>query len=267
MERARTERGEQYVPVVGQEGFEPSPKKPEAPRPAPGHPLQGIRYTTTRTVELDTELLERNHILTSASGDTYDSYRMLRTQVLQRTKPKRLNSLMVTSASPGEGKTVTAVNLAMSMAHEMRQTALLVDANLRRPKVDDYLGLGQSDGLFEYALGHGEIADYMVNPSVPKFTVLPAGHPHGGGAELLNSPRVLALANELKSRYADRYVIYDCPHLLGMPDALMFAEQADGIILVVAEGKTERDDVMEALELLEGRTIIGIVLNKTRRNA
>ncbi|WP_027182958.1 AAA family ATPase [Desulfovibrio inopinatus] len=223
------------------------------------------QYSMTRVRKLNNATLEQNRILTPDSSQAVkDAYDLLRTQILHRTKEKGWNTLMVTSAVSGEGKTITALNLALSMARQADQTALLVDANLRSPAVTGYLGLeSESMGLSDYLLQDDVIVpDLLINPDVEKFVVLPAGRPLSGSTDVLGTPRMRHLVGDLKNRYPDRYVIYDCPHILSMPDSLVFASYVDAILVVVEANSTSRHHIESAMKQLEGRNIVGTVINK-----
>ncbi|WP_031479019.1 polysaccharide biosynthesis tyrosine autokinase [Maridesulfovibrio frigidus] len=217
---------------------------------------------------LDEMSLAKNRILTKNSSPVFtDIYNLLRTQILHRTKKKGHNVLMVTSAMPGEGKTITSINLAISLAREVDQFALLVDTDMRKPSIHKYLGIEVERGLTDYLLHNVPVPDLMIKPGINKLSFLPAGEPIRGSTEILGSPKLQELIIEMKERYPDRYVIFDCPDLLHAPDALVFSSYVDGIILVVEAGKTSREHVKKAMNLLEGRNVVGVVLNKTEKES
>lgn len=220
-------------------------------------------YVHTRVTPSDARLWQRNRILPAyADPLARDAYSVLRTQILDRTRATGANAIMVTSPNPGEGKTTTAINLAVSMAMDVSQTALLVDTHLRSPKIAEYLGLPAEKGLSDYFMNDLPVSEVMVNPGVEKLVVIGGGKPIASSTEILGSPKMRRLVRDFKTRYPDRYVIFDCPHLLQMPDSLVFSSYVDGVILVVEAGKTSREDVTQALALLEGRNVLGVVLNK-----
>ena len=209
--------------------------------------------------------LAKHRVMTFLEDHSFiDSYNYLRTQILQRTREENWNTLMVTSVNPREGKSTTAINLALSLSREALQTALLVDANLRRPCVAEYLGLEKEAlGLTDYLFKSVDVPDLLVNPGLGSMLrVVLSGKPFAGSADVLSIPRMRHLITELKTRYPDRYVIFDCPHLKHMPDAMVFTSFVDGIILVVEARRTTRQELTETLEQLKGRNIIGIILNK-----
>ena len=220
-------------------------------------------YTETKVVSPDKSHLERHCLMTLLEdSEAADYYNRLRTQVLQRTRGKHHNAIMVTSALEGEGKTVTAINLAASLAREVKQTVLLADTDLRNPKIHEYLGCRVEQGLSDYLMNDVPIGDLLVNPGLSKMVVLPGGAPLRGSTEILGSPKMEKLVAEMKDRYPDRYCIFDCPPVLTVSDALVFSAYVDGVILVVRAGETSRDQIRKAVELLEGSNILGVVMNR-----
>jgi exopolysaccharide/PEP-CTERM locus tyrosine autokinase len=255
------------------------PQAPEAQTPAaPGvsstrtpPPLSGsgasvgeIYYTVTRTVPVNPELLRSKKIVTGALDDKVgEAYKLLRTQILQRTKGENKNLLMLTGPLVNEGKTLTAINLAISLSQEVDKTVLLVDADLRRPTVHEYFGLPRGPGLVDYLSGAKTIPELLVHPEgFPKLVILPGGRPAAEAAELVTSPMMVELVEELKHFYPDRYVLFDLPPMLSFADPLAFAPLVDGIILVVEMGKTPREDIQRSLALLKDFPVLGTVLNK-----
>ncbi|WP_419783406.1 polysaccharide biosynthesis tyrosine autokinase [Maridesulfovibrio sp.] len=219
-------------------------------------------------IVLDEMGLANSRILTKHSSASFtDIYNLLRTQIFHRTKRDNHNVLMVTSAMPGEGKTITSINLAISIAREVDQFALLVDTDMRNPSIHKYLGIDVEKGLTDHLLHDIPVPDLLIKPGINKLSFLPAGEPIKGSTEILGSPKLQELITEMKERYPDRYVVFDCPDLLHAPDALVFSSYVDGIIFVVEAGKTSREYVQKALNLLEGRNIVGIVLNKTEKES
>ena len=222
-------------------------------------------HLTAEALEQRKVLLEKHRIMTFLPERRYiDHYNYLRTQVLQRTRAKGWNTLMVTSVNRGEGKTLTAINLALSLSREARQTAMIVDANLRYPAVAKYLGLAENAlGLSDYLFNNLDVGDLIINPRLGNMIrVMLAGKPLIESSDILSLPKVTNLVKELKNRYPERYVIFDCPHLKHMPDALLFSSYVDGIILVAEAGKTTREDLKETLKNLRHSNIVGLVLNK-----
>lgn len=253
VERAKSQR-------LDTQQVSPVQETHEAPRAA-HDPV----YTQTKVVSLDTGHLEKHRLMTLLNEpQAVDCYNLLRTQLLQRTRDKGHNSIMVTSVVEGEGKTITAINLAVSIAREVKQTVLLVDSDLRNPKIARYLGWNGDKGLSDYLVDDVPVAELLINPGLAKMVVLPAGKPLSGSTEILGSPKMEELVEEMKCRYPERYVIFDCPPVLTVSDALVFSSYVDGVILVVEAGRTPRDQIRKAVEMLDGRNIIGLVMNAVK---
>jgi non-specific protein-tyrosine kinase len=220
-------------------------------------------YADSKAVSIDLNTAVKNHCVALSSDFVEgDYYKVLRTQLRHIGKKKDWNTIMVTSVSPGEGKTVTAINLSATFAREYSQTVLLVDADLRMQSIHRYLGYPSQVGLLDYLEEKASMADIITWPGIEKFTVISGGRVIEESSELMGSPRMQDLVADLKSRYDDRYVIFDVPPVLGGADALAFAPLVDCIILVVGAGVTRQQDLKKALELLPQEKIAGFVLNR-----
>jgi len=241
-----------------------SPSRTPPPLSGAGATVGEIHYTNTRTLPVDAEGLRSRRIVTGAADDKVgEAYKHLRTQIVQRTKAGNKNLLMLTGPLANEGKTLTAINLAISLSQEMDKTVLLVDADLRRPTIHEYFGLQRQFGLVDYLTGAKTIPELLVHPEgIAKFVILPGGRPIPEASELVSSPMMVELVEELKHFYPDRYVLFDLPPMLSFADPLAFAPLVDGIILVVEMGKTRREDIQRCLELLKDFPVLGTVLNK-----
>jgi capsular exopolysaccharide synthesis family protein len=201
-------------------------------------------------------------------GPFVDAIKILRTQVLQRLRENNWNVLGVTSPGYAEGKTLTAVNLAASLAMETTQTVLLVDANLRNPSIHDVFGLQDCPGLADYLLDNQPVEDLLVHPGIGRFVVLPGGRAISNSTEILTSPKMVSLVEEFKHRYPSRIVIFDLPPLLHTADVLAFSPYIDALLLVVEEGKTTAEEVQRAMSLVKNsRPVLGTVLNKAGQRA
>jgi len=225
---------------------------------------QDIKYTRTRTIPMPIHELREKRIITEQQNSISDAYRVLRTQVLQRLKEKNWNTLAITSPGNGAGKSLTAINLAMSLAREVDNTVLLIDANLRSPKLDKYFDFHAEYGLSDYLLQDKPLGEMLVNPEgVSRFVVLPAGRAIANSSEMLSSPKMQRLVEEVKHRYPSRIVIFDLPPLLESSDTLAFIPNADATLVVIEEGQTQEIELKQAFELLKGNEVIGTVLNKS----
>ncbi len=192
------------------------------------------------------------------------AYRMLRTQVLQRARAHGLNTVGVVSAINGEGKTLTAINLALSLAAEPNQTVLLIDLDLRRPSIARTLGLAPEFGL-ETWFGREDPTKKVCYAleGVERLYVLPTLAAVQGSSETLAGLGTRRLLNELKGRESGRLLIVDLPPVLLSDDALMVAPLLDAVVLVVNERRTKREDVARVIELLGSTRVIGTVLNRS----
>lgn len=239
-------------------------KSQSSDKPIISQLTEKIEYTNTRVIHPNHQVLTNNRIVVDSQQGFYaDIYRMLRTKVLQSMRQNGWNTLGVTSPNPGEGKTVTTINLAISLAKELNQTILLVDFDLRRPSVHRYFGLNDSPGISDYIVGSVEIEQTFVNPGVERLVLLPGHDPIQNSSETLSSPQFAELINDIKTRYADRIVLFDLPPLLVIDDALTMAPHIDAYLLVVEDGMTDEEDLRSANKMLSGLNVLGSVLNKS----
>jgi protein-tyrosine kinase len=220
-------------------------------------------YSSSRSVRLDPKAMAEKRcvgILTDAPE--VEPYRILRTQIIKRTQERGGNTIMVTSPLPGEGKTLTAVNLAFTFAREFKQTVLLVDCDLRRQQIHLMLGYDSDKGIIDHLLRDVPMNELIVWPGIEKLTVISGGRTVQESSELLGSLRMQTLVANMKDRYPDRYVLFDAPPVLAAADALALAPLVDHILLVVQAGKTSVPDINRALQLLPKEKVLGIVLNR-----
>ena len=224
---------------------------------------QNIEYTETRSVALPVRELREKRIIIDQQNEGADAYRLLRTQILQRLNENTWNTLALVSPCSGEGKSLTAINLAISLAREVDYTVLLVDANLRSPKIQDYFDFQAGYGLSDYLCDDVPLNEMLVHPEgISKFVVLPAGRAISNSSEMLSSPKMNRLVEELKHRYPSRIILFNLPPLLESSDALAFIPNCDTALMVIEEGKTTELELRQAFELMQGNEIIGSVLNK-----
>ena len=225
-----------------------------------------ITYTQTRKVDLYPGWLKQHRIITGDSRDEVArAYKVLRTQVSQRMRQHGWRTLGVTSPGQGEGKTLTAINLSISLALERNQTVLLVDANLAQPSVHLYLGIDVEHGLREHLLQGTAVQRILVHPRIHGLVLLPGSVPLHSSSEALSSRAMLQLVQELKRRYPMRWVIFDLPPVLVSDDVLAIAPYLDAMLLVVEEGRTLRQELARSAELVQtsNQNLIGTVLNNS----
>ena len=258
MERARAERQALSTRPEEKRG-DAAPRSTKKPKGA-----LRIQYTRTATVPTTPSSLRDDRIiLTEGIDPISDSYKVLRTQILHRMRAKELRTLIITSPGAGEGKTTTAINLAISLARDVNQTVLLVDLDLKRPAVAKYFGIEQKLGISDYLGADTELADIMFTPAIERLVILPGNRQITHSSELLSSPRFVSLVSEIKSRYEDRFILFDMPPLFASDDVIAFLPHVDAALLVVEDGKVSRGELEQAQQLL-GAKGIGIALNKSR---
>ncbi|OYY60430.1 MAG: hypothetical protein B7Y51_11815 [Burkholderiales bacterium 28-67-8] len=226
-----------------------------------------IQYSSTQ-VRADALLrLQRTHGVVKADrSELTESFKMLRNQVLQRMRADGFNLLAVTSARRIEGKSLTALNLALTMAADYDSAVLLVDADLSGQGLQSMFGFDGAPGLSDH-LTHGTpIAELLINPGVSRFVLLPAGQQAVvNSSELLATKLAQQLIREMKERYQDRYIIVDLPPLLDTADALAFIPQVDTTLVVVEEHTTSIQDLENMTELLAPFNLIGTVMSRPRQ--
>jgi capsular exopolysaccharide synthesis family protein len=188
-----------------------------------------------------------------------EQFRTLRARIDSISSEHPIRTVAMTSAVAGEGKTVAAVNFALVNAMSVGRRVLLVDCDLRSPKVHTSLGLQPEAGLAEVLLEQASLADAVVRVEGVDLDVLPVRGRPPNPSELLGSERMKSLVEEMARTY-DR-VIFDTPPVLALPDAKSLSDYTDAILLVVHAGSTGLEDVSAALEVLDRRRVLGVVLN------
>jgi len=242
----------------------PAPAPAATPPKEPARPARTIpNYTVSRSVVLDPETLVGNRCVAFfPEVPEMEPYRVLRTRILQAAKEKGGTTVMITSALPLEGKTLTAVNLALTFSKAYLETALLVDCDLKQQRVHETLGYDSDKGLGDYVTDGCAVSDMIVWPGVEKLTVISGGRTVSESSELLGSPVIKELVEDMKGRYSNRYVFFDVPPVLCGADALAFAPLVDHILFVVRAGTTPIPEALRALKMLPREKVIGVVLNR-----
>lgn len=215
-------------------------------------------------------------MLTPTAGNSAlaEQYRAIKRPVLMQMegdeaqRPANANLILLASALPNEGKTSTAINLAISMAQETDKTVLLVDGDVAKSDITKILGIEAAKGLTDLlAYPDLKVADVMLRTSVPKLSVIPAGQRMPNVTELFSGSDMRVFMNELAQRYSDRIVLIDSPPLLSTSGASVLASLAGQILLVVEAVRTPQRAVHEALRMLGPLDNIGVVLNKVRQSS
>lgn len=218
---------------------------------------------------LDVRPIEVDNLMISTAKDEkteiVEEYNKLRSTVIALTKGEIFaNTLMITSTISEEGKSMTALNLAISLAKEHDHTVLLVDTDLRRPSVHKFLGIEPEVGLVHCLRDNLPIEKALIKTGIGKLVVLPAGEAVRDPVEMLSSNRMKEVILELKQRYAERYVIFDTPPAMPFADAGVIAANIDAILFVVREGRAKKQDVLSTLNELKGHNLLGIVYNDAK---
>lgn len=222
-----------------------------------------ISYSHSKIMKVPEETLRRNRLEAYFDDSPVaEQYRVLKTQILQMTREKGLNTLLVTSPGDNDGKSLTAANLAITLAKELEHTVLLVDADLKKPSLHTLFDIHPPGSLSDALYGNGRLAGRLVNPGINKLTMLLGNQVFPHSAEIMGSPAMRKLIQEMKNRYKDRYIIFDAPPVLGSADTLILSRYVDGVILVVAHDETQVEALYKAMDLLKEANVIGTVLNK-----
>ena len=224
-----------------------------------------IGSSQTKKIPVAQSVLQQNRVLTPDSDPAViRAYKVLRTRVLQRMNQNGWTTLGVTSPTPDNGKTLTAINLSISLARKLDYTVMLVDVDFQRPSVYSYFGLQPAYGLSDHLSGQVKFGDLLINPGIERLVILPERGTKESSSELLSSTRMERLIDEVKSRYSSRLVIFDLPPVLVGDDVLAFSNLVDATLLVVEEDRSTDEDVRRSMELLENANFMGAVLNKSK---
>ncbi len=227
----------------------------------------------SKSVQIDlVGLAEAGFVTPHASrSPTTDQFRVIKRPLLDNATGKGAalvangNLIMVTSSLPGEGKSFMAINLAMSIAMELDHTVMLVDADVARPSVMKKLGLPPAPGLLDLLLDSSvNLSDVLLRTNIENLTLLPTGLPHPRATELLASDAMVALLEDMASRYSDRIIIFDSPPLLLTTEARVLASHMGQIVMVVQAEKTLQSEVKHALSTIEACPVRLLVLNQAR---
>lgn len=248
---------------------EPTVKQPRV-NVSPTPPNNFLTIDTTRLVEIGMV----SHTDNNDNSRITNEYRSIKQKIIHNALGPTAshhdngNLVMISSSRPSEGKTFTAINLALSIASEKDKTVLLVDADVLRPTISKVLDVEEKPGLIDYLLGDVEsLSDIIYQTSIPNLRLLPAGSPHYLSNELLASDRMRDLTKELASRYTDRIVLFDCPPLLGVVETITVSKLLGQAMVVVEHGKTKMAEVEKAVSELNKNMAIGFIVNKAMRGA
>jgi protein-tyrosine kinase len=236
-------------------------------RRVPAAPVDTSHAQRFQPITLDKAALHDNFILPQLQdAGALRAYKILRTRILRRLDANQWHSFALTGVTAGEGKTLTAVNLAIALAQDVNTWVALIDLDLQRPRIAEYLGMRSvrgEKGLSDYLQGNATFENIVYSPDIERLVVIPNFQPMLGASEMLTSPRMSELMQSLEAETPRRILIFDMPPVLAADDVLAFAPQIDGLLLVVAEGTTDRTQLRRAKEVLAEMNLLGVVLNRS----
>jgi len=229
---------------------------------------RGIDFSKLSVAVPDEACLEKYRIVAALKdAPERNAYKVLRTRVLQRLRASQFNIIGITGAGPGEGKSLTAINLAYSLAQDVNHQVILADLDLRRPSVHEYLGLTPKYDLADLLKGSTKLEDVLVCPNVNRLAILTNQTACRDSSEILSSPGMVNIIQEFKDLGPRTITIIDLPPVLACDDVIAFSPLVDALLLVVGQSRCRREDLQEAQELLRESEILGVVLNGTREKS
>ncbi len=230
----------------------------------------------SRRVDIDLKTLQAAGIVSpdAPRSQIADQFRVIKRPLIRNAMGKGAsvipngNLIMVTSALPGEGKSFTAINLALSIATELDNTVMLVDADVARPSVMSVLGLPNGPGLLDLVTDESkDLSSVLLRTNIEKLSILPSGSPHPRATELLASDAMTRRLDDMAKRYADRIIIFDSPPLLITTESRVLASHMGQIVVVVHAGKTLQSDVLQAISTIETCPVRLLLLNQARTDS
>ena len=267
IEKALDKLGQASIPAPTVEAPEVTPPTPSVERAQAEADVKAFN----QYIEIDLESLSKRNFVAKATERKliYEEYRVIKRKLINNafgplsTSLRNPNLILVSSSRPGEGKTFTSVNLALSIALEQDKTVLLVDADVLRPNVSRTMEISVPRGLTDYLSSDSvDVSDIMYSTNVERLKLIAAGRPHHLSTELLASDKMAALVNEFASRYPDRIVIFDAPPLLGVNETSVLAGMCGQAVIVLEENKTKLNELEKAISMLPPDLATGFVINK-----
>ncbi|MDO9194994.1 XrtA-associated tyrosine autokinase [Rhodoferax sp.] len=271
------EQAAQRLEQLRQAGADMPATPPAVPAPAVAAKQVGNSdvqpAALSRRVEIDLEALAAAGIVSpnAPRSQIADQFRVIKRPLIANAMGRGAsiiangNLIMVTSALPGEGKTFTAINLAMSMATELDYTVMLVDADVARPSVMNVLGLPEGPGLLDLVVDESkDLSSMLLRTNINKLTILPSGTQHARATELLASDAMIRLLDDMAKRYADRIIVFDSPPLLPTTESRVLATHMGQVVVVVQAEKTLQSDVQQALATIESCPVKLMLLNQAK---
>jgi exopolysaccharide/PEP-CTERM locus tyrosine autokinase len=250
--------------------------KQSAPKEQPAPQAAQPQAVPVKRIELNLEAIAASGLLVphAMRSQLADEFRVIKRPLIANAMGKsgvpinNGNLIMVTSALPGEGKSFTAINLAISIAMELDNTVMLVDADVARPSVLNMLGLPPAPGLLDVVAKNSvDISSVLMRTNIEKLSILPSGTQHPRATELLASDAMVRLLDDMASRYSDRIIIFDSPPLLLTTESRVIATHMGQVVMVVNAGNTAQAAVLQAVATIEACPVKMMVLNQSRQAA
>ena len=251
------------------------PQAGESPRyadgsrdPARTDAMPAMRFDQLKTVEISADACEQNRVLVLESQlrefPTADAaYRLLRSRLQNRLKQNNWFSLAIASPSQSDGKSITSLNLAVSIAREKQKPVYLLDLDMRNPSICRFLGVRDIRPLPDYFLGQAKAEEVLFQTNLPNFIIAGALEPADNASEMLAGPRFKELLAHIRLRSPNAFVLVDLPPVNVTDEALLVGPRVDAFLMVVSEGKTERKNLAQALITLGEFTVAGVVVNRS----
>jgi len=225
---------------------------------------QHIAIPNARVIPYSESAVVEHKILTHpfVDYDLNERFRLLRTKIVAETQQTDDRSFLITSTQNMEGKTFTALNLAITFAREVDHHVLLVDINVKNPSVLKYLGIDEQPGLLDCMHDNVPLSDMLICPGIDRLMLLPLGCGRLKSAELLRSRKTREVLQQMKRRHPDLYIILDGPALTDGVDSIVLSDFIDRTLFVVEHGIIKQNKISDAFNLLDKDKLIGAVFNK-----
>lgn len=230
-------------------------------------PILALKQNESLHADFETRFVDPERVnsrlvaITNSNSSYSEEYRSLRTHILHLSQKQKLQSIVVASARPEEGKSITALNLAWLLAQTDGLRALIIDSDLRRPSLNNYLGIGFEKGLSHVLDGETRLQDAILRLEPSGLHLLPGGNARNDVAELISGPKFRSIMNELRGMFD--FIIVDAPPLGIFTDGAVLINHADGALLVVRANNTPSKDLDRILEGLPRERMLGAVLNQS----
>lgn len=235
--------------------------------------VEAIRLDTSAQVTLAEESFPINGDIdprlisfVAPQSPAAEEFKLMRARIFCKNMTCKIQTILVTSSQPLDGKTLVAANLAVSIAQGINEHVLLVDCDLRLPSLHRCFGLQVRQGLREYLEEGKSLASYLLKTPVRKLTLLPAGLPPPNPSELLSSEKMRLLIAQLKARYHDRYIIIDAAPAQFSAETASLSNEVDRVLLVVRSGQTPKEAILAAIDNIGREKILGLVFNANNEN-